>query len=120
MKPSKHAVQRYQERVKPALPIHRAKLELEAFVEQARELTEAPPWHLNPEPGSRHFEIADGICAVVRNEVVTTVVIRGSHAEDIEDRKRQYKRKQRARRAHKRRKFKRNGRPEEAVDAWGI
>jgi hypothetical protein len=116
---TKHAVERYHERVKPALPAWKAKRELEAFIVQATELTEAPSWHLNPEPDCRHFEIADGICAVVRDEVVTTVVVRGNHSDRITDRQRDYKRKERARRAHKRRKFKRNGRPDEG-EPWPI
>ena len=119
IRPSKHAVDRYHERVKPALPVWKAKAELEAFVAQATELAEAPPWHVDPEPGARHFEITDGICAVVRDELVTTVVVRGGHCDRITDRRRDYKRRQRSRRAAKRQKHKRNGRPDEA-EPWPI
>jgi hypothetical protein len=95
---TKHSALRYHERVKPALPYYRAKLELEVLLQQAPELSAVPDWHYTPEPGLRYFLIADGICALAKGNDVVTVLVRGCHADPIREARRAYKAGQRKKR----------------------
>lgn len=76
-----HAVQRYMERVKPALGFDTAKGELDALVAMAGEPHGKPDWHFLPEYTSEaaehYFTLSDGIAAAVKGGAVVTVLTRG-------------------------------------------
>jgi len=100
-----HAVSRYQERVKPALPVWRAKRELEALLDAAPELSVVPNWHYDPEPGCRYFLLSDGIVALAKGRNVITVLVRGSHADPVREAKRAWKRDRRKRKRFARKRI---------------
>jgi hypothetical protein len=93
-----HALQRYHERVKPALPYWKAKAEFEVLLEAAPRMSEVPDWHYTPEAGITYYLIADGICALVKDESVVTVIVRGSLASEVQEARRAWKRDRRRRR----------------------
>lgn len=88
---SDHAVDRYVERVHPAMQWRKAKIELERLVRNEGIIHEGrPEWvHLPPEdaqydvaPPDAWVEIGDtGILCIIKNRVVVTVVCRSGMSE---------------------------------------
>lgn len=82
---SNHAIDRYRERVKPAMQRNHVKRELKHLATLAT-MTEAPPDWIGNKPSEdphRYIEITDGICfslvKVPDGWLATTCLIRGGH-----------------------------------------
>lgn len=98
---TKHAAKRYQERVKPALDLVRAKAELEILVNSAGEPSPIPPaWKLPSleDEGRTYLEPSEGICLVIAGQMVTTVAIRAEQAPEFARAKREQKRREKQKR----------------------
>jgi hypothetical protein len=96
---SKHAIQRFHERVKPALSAKAAAAELRALVDMADLVTDPPEWMQDTRPTDRWLELADGIAAAVAGNTVTTILLRGGADPAARARKQAHKRHRRADRA---------------------
>ena len=82
---SDHAIQRFHERVKPALSLDAAKRELEVLVRLAGIPGHKPDWLYLPEEATRatdaYLTLSDGIVAPVVGRHITSVITRaGSNA----------------------------------------
>lgn len=62
---STHAVERYRDRVKPALSVADARTELQVLLEGAGPPTERPPFAAGYGQGDAFVEVSDGICLVL-------------------------------------------------------
>jgi hypothetical protein len=114
-----HAVDRYIERVKPALDRDAARSELQALVRAAGEpSSEQPEWHAREVPCSLYLEISDGIVATVQEQAVTSVITRGGSGPDAKERRKREKKKRQADRKHQRKTLYRSGRPERKAISW--
>lgn len=110
---SDHAVERFQERVKPALDLDAARTELEALVRAAEKpSSEQPNWHVKAVPCSLYLHLSDGIACTVKDETVTSVLTRASEAPDAKAAKKREKKKRQAERRVKRHHDSRPGRME--------
>ena len=78
---SDHAVERFNERVRPTLDRPAAKRELLRLVSLAERSTVPPDWHLKEEHDADYLHLSDGIACTVKGRSVTTVLIRGSHSD---------------------------------------
>lgn len=97
---STHALERYAERVKPALSIAVCRQELDVLL-SAVPVSPAPPaWKFPAEDEAPFYAVlSDGIAAAINdNGVVATVIVRGGEPDDMKDRRREWKRQQRQRR----------------------
>lgn len=100
---TEHAVERYQERVKPWLSIDAARRELLALVELADFTTRKPTWATEPELAvpRGYLLLCDSVALpVARNGSITTCVTRGGIGND-ELRRRRTNRKRARRRARR-------------------
>jgi hypothetical protein len=120
---TKHAVQRYQERVKPALSVVKAKLELEVLVAQfGHDCLQAipPPW-VAPEAhagAQSYLLLTDGVAFAVKDGFLITCLVRGGMSEEKRQARlarKEHRQKVRARRASK--QSLRHGRPA-LEDRW--
>ena len=101
---SSHAIERYRERVKPALDFDPAKLELEALLEIAGPFeTEPPEWMRGEQPENDGFiELSDGIVAAIQGGYVATILTRSGASSVYRQRRNENKAaKKRARRGRK-------------------
>jgi len=99
---SEQAIIRYRERVKPALDFQPAKAELEALIRMAGDLRPGvPDWASLKEESDGYFELADGVAAVVRESIVTTVLARGGLHSSVRAARNERKRRKRARRRNR-------------------
>ncbi|HEY7065734.1 MAG TPA: hypothetical protein VII06_29940 [Chloroflexota bacterium] len=76
---SRHAVERWQERVEPGASALGARLALRALLDAGRVRPTPRHWtRVTPEPGLCFVYAADqpGVCALVRDRVVVTVLTR--------------------------------------------
>lgn len=84
-----HAVERYQERVKPTLTRTQANVELRALVEAAGEPTaQAPDWVHRPRRADAYLEVAPGVALTVQatssgRQMIVTCLTRGEHAAEV-------------------------------------
>lgn len=98
---TEHAIERYQERVRPTLEVAAAKRELVALVEMAGAPTPEPPaWadYVHPAPDS-YLVLSDGVLGLIRGGRMTSVIVRGAMAPEYREAKRK---ERRARRQKKR------------------
>jgi hypothetical protein len=100
LKVSRHAIERYQERVKPGLSYDRAKVELEVLARSGKPGPEPPTWKLPSliENDRTYLEPSDGICLVVKAGLVTTVAIRAEQAPEFARAKREQRRREKQKR----------------------
>jgi endonuclease III len=100
---SQHAVDRYQERVRPTLDTEAARTELEAVLSMDPErINEAPEWvHVCETKADYYLEVADGIVAPVAQGHVLTIITRGGSHPEHRARKMETKRRRRAARKRK-------------------
>lgn len=78
---TRHAVERYIERIKPALDEPAARRELEALLDLAEPLERPPVW-IEWRIGMTYHSLSDGIIAAeAANGYVTTILIRGGCSE---------------------------------------
>ncbi len=81
MKPTRHAIKRYIERVKPAMDAVQAREDLDRMIPMGR-FIEKPDW-LNeasddPRPDHRFYELVEGIVlAVAPDDSIVTVLTQG-------------------------------------------
>lgn len=98
---TKHAIERYIERVKPACEPKFARVELMALVRVSELQSEPPPW-VQDHRGDRSYMVpTDGVALVVVGRKVTTVLTRGGHDEAKTVQRRIEKRKKRRARRFK-------------------
>jgi hypothetical protein len=93
-----HAVDRYLERVKPALTPAAARQELLALLRGAVVTDQRPGWAKPSLEDCSYVEISDGIAACVQSGSVTTVLVRAGLAPEHRQRRKEAKRKKRAER----------------------
>lgn len=100
---SQHAVDRYQERVRPTLDTEAARTELEAVLSMDLEQFSEPPEyvHVCETKADYYLELADGIVAPVARDHVLTVITRGGSHPEHRARKMETKRRRRAARKRK-------------------
>lgn len=114
-----HAVQRYQERVKPALDAAACKAELEALLAVAPEV-ERPAWcsvDANAgHPADRYLELADGILAAAAGGICVTVMVRSG----LGERERANRNRRKARERRRKRRRQRPGRPYVDESRWAV
>lgn len=106
---SRHAVERYVDRVKPALGFAEAEAELVRLVSMAEVVVDPPGWVLDPSDDSvadGYVVLAGTICLPVRGFTVLTVITPGCMSDEFRAARREHKRAQRARR-HALRRLKR-------------
>jgi hypothetical protein len=98
--PTNHAVERYIERVKPALSAVVARQELEALIEMSLPSSPTPPaWLSAFEPDTEAFlELSDGIAGAVKGNTVTTILVRATDAPVVRQLKRRRKKRSALRR----------------------
>lgn len=100
---TRHAVERWQERVRPALDLDQCRAELLALVRAAGQpSSEQPAWHTRAVPNSLYLNISDGIACTVQDGSVTTVLTRGEEAAGHRQAKKARQKKRRAERAARR------------------
>lgn len=102
---SKHAVARYQERVRPTVELDRAEAELRALISACEPVLGPVPEGYDPlEPSDGWLEVSDGVLLACQKKgadlVATTVLVRGMGYE--KRRRREAKRKRRRARARAR------------------
>jgi hypothetical protein len=114
---SDHAVARYQERVKPCLPLDACKRELMALLNSGLEATDPPAWaeHLDRQV----VELSDGILAVMDGRVCLTIATRAGMSEERRARRNEKKARKRRRRSLQTR-GPRSRRPDEPIEAHGF
>lgn len=113
---SQHAVERYLQRVKPALDFPAAKNELIALCAIGQEV-EPPEWAYFDEDRGTHvdriLELSDGVIALLGGRTVISVLTRGSHHPEVRAAKNDFKRRQRKKKRRSRPVWSgRNGREE--------
>lgn len=97
---TRHAVERYIERIKPALGEVTARCELEALLAQT-EIVERPPAWVEWRIGMTYHVLSDGIIAVqAANGYVTTILIRGGCSERTRARRKSRRIQKREARRH--------------------
>jgi hypothetical protein len=113
---SNHAVERYVERVKPHLGKRQARQELQALANLGERVGK-PSWFLGYGRADYYLQIGPEAVAAVRDCCITTVVtpeiVRRRHREAVNA----WKAKRRARRAIKRKEFKKHNRRPEVREA---
>jgi hypothetical protein len=108
-KVSSHAINRYIERVKPAIEASAAKQEILALA-SAQTSTDDPPSWCNSKTrttaDSEYIQISDDIVFAVsdKNQTVITVLVRGGHHDKYHQAKRKYKKNRRQAKAARRNK----------------
>jgi hypothetical protein len=102
-----HAVRRYQERVRPTLGLGQCRRELTALAEMAGEPSlKPPPWLTGIDTGNESYlELAEGICAPLKNGYVVTVMT----AADIPPHEKEARRAAKRKRKRERRRLKSYG-----------
>ena len=95
---SKHAAERYIERVKPGLALPAARAELEHLVRLAEFTAQPPQWAISTIPRTLYAVLADSIALPITRQgggwIVTTTLVRNS----ISDRQREIRNARRRRR----------------------
>lgn len=105
---AQHAVDRFVERVRPALDIGEARHELERLIDQCGQLGERPDWQDDRADfdGDRWLWIGPDICLPVQNQLAITVLVRGlipeQHRRNLNRAKQDARRAARAKRMHRR------------------
>lgn len=116
-----HAVERFQERVRPTLDLAACRRELLRLTGACAPKPLPPAWkHHDPQirPDSLYAELSDGVCAVLtpRGHVLTIVTRAGSGAQHRQNKNELKARRRRARKAKNRNR--REGRPRIEGEAW--
>ena len=123
---SRHAVERYTQRVKPALDPEAAEAEMEALLAAAGEPTKTPPSWCHPDPAYANVDVtyvvvSDGIAFALRGRYVATVLVRGEMSAERRQSINRAKARERSRRRYRNGKALRghgNGRPQIEEESW--
>jgi len=118
---TRHAAERYIERVKPGLTIDQATRELRALVLIDEPHPEPPDWKADEirEEGELFMEPCDGIAFAVRGRSLMTVLTRAGTDSKTAERRRQRKARNRAKKQSRRRKsHDKYGLPRGRTDEW--
>jgi len=97
---SRHAVERYNERVRPTLDLDQAGDELEQLRAECGEWSEEPPYWVNlPDDyqADGWLRLGDGIAFTVERNVVVTCLVRGGRSDIGRERRAKRRRARRAR-----------------------
>lgn len=121
---SRHAVERYVERVKPCLTFDQARIELEALAQMDAELSPAPPGWKNggvEYPDTAYSEPCPGIALALRDGLVVTVLTRAENSVEVRESKRaERRRRKRAKRLRKHAERAADHRPVSVEADWGM
>jgi len=103
-----HAIERYCERVKPALSLLKCKLEMEGLIERfGGQPQDAPPPWLNEDPAkvgrARYLLLTDDIAFAIVGRLVTTVLVAGGCSEETKAYRAAKKQRAKERKAARRR-----------------
>lgn len=123
---TRHALERYLQRVKPALDPEVAEAEMEALLAAAGEPTKAPPDWCEPDPAystvnATYLEVSDGIAFAFRGRYVATVLVRGAMSTERRKSINRAKARERSRRRYRNGRALHghgNGRPQIEEEAW--
>lgn len=85
---SKHAIERYIDRVKPHLDFDQARLEVHRLAEAAAEMPGPPAWHDDSHyPGGVYFELTPDVVMIAHRRewglLAATIVIPGVLSDDV-------------------------------------
>jgi hypothetical protein len=97
---TRHAIERYVERVKPAVDDRHARMEIEALARTVEAVDQPPSWAIStrPDDGGRWLHVTEDISFICQGDRVVSVLTRDSMSDERREKRRIEKRKRRRQR----------------------